>query len=332
VTMLRINGYTVPIELDSLSVTTKEVGSFEKGYDGSPVNVRYGFKRIVEFTTIPLSEMEASAVEGLVRGRGEYWSFDGHSTAEYLYSSRGVGPTTSTANAQESTHVKFNKSLDAGTHLVYPSSVVTGLTDLTINVWASDATSGTGNIFYADQGDNTVQLARGGGVDSIIFTTSNSAGSHSLTKTTVWTGVSNFHMFTAVLRTNPETGESCKELYYNAASAASESNTTTCRIPDLSSSSFVVAIGNDGASGSQYTGGYIDEVMVVPYAATSDIVSAWHAMGKAMSPLPKVYVDGDCIPDDTLTTLFYGYVSSEEVIQANGSSNMRKLSIALEES
>ena len=340
--ILRINGHTVPVEVDSLNVETVEVGSTEKGYDGSLISLRYGSKRRISFNTIPLSERDAIALEGLVRGRGEYWSFDAASTGEYLYSSRGVGPTTSTGNAQESTHVKFNKSLDAGTHLVYPSSVVTGLTDLTINVWASDATSGTGNIFYADQGDNTVQLARGGGVDSIIFTTSNSAGSHSLTKTTVWTGVSNFHMFTAVLRTNPETGESCKELYYNAASAASESNTTTCRIPDLSSSSFVVAIGNDGASGSQYAGGYIDEVTVVPYAATSSIVSAWYAMGKAMSPLPKVYVDGDCIPDDTLTTAFFGYVSSAQYLMHAGgrvhysmhtgsSNNKRKLSITLEE-
>lgn len=329
---LRINGHTVPVEVDSASMELVEVGNSSKSYDGTTINLRRRLKRKLSFNTPPLSEADAIALQGLVRGQGEYWSFDAASTGEYLYSSRGLGPTTSTSNAQESTHVKFNKSLDAGTHLVYPSSVVTGLTDITINVWVSDASSGMGNIFFADQGSNTIKLERGDGIDSIIFTTSNSAGSHSLTKTTVWTGVSNFHMFTAVLRTNPETGDNCKELYYNSSLVASESNTTTCRIPDLSSSSFVVAVGNDGASGSQFTGGYIDELMVVPYAATSDIVSAWYGMGKAMSSLPKVYVDGDIIPDDALSSLFVGRVdSSQYLMSAGGKNNKRKLDITLEE-
>ena len=331
--MLRINGHTVPIEADSLSVSTGEQGSFEKGYDGTPINTRYGFKRTISFTTSHLTEMEAAAIEGLIRGRGEYWSFDGHSTVEYLYNSRGVGPTTSTGNAQVSTNKFGGYSLDPGTVLLYPSSVVTGLKDFTINAWVSDVTghpSGDKYIFYADQGDNTIALSRGNGVDNVNFTTINSAGTHSLTKTTAWTGVSNFHMITAVLRSNPETGENCKELYYNGSSAASESNTTTSRIPDLSSSSFVVGVGNNGAGANQWPG-YIDDLVVVPYAATSDIVSAWYAMGEAMSPLPKVYVDGDCIPDDTLTTLFFGYVESEKIIYAGSSTNIRKLSITLEE-
>ena len=326
--MLRINGYTVPIELDSLSVSTKEVGSFEKGYDGSPVNVRYGFKRIIHFTTILLSEMEASAVEGLVRGRGEYWSFDGHSTAEYLYSSRGVGPTESAGNTQVSTNKFGGYSLDPGTELIYPKSIVTGLKDFTVNAWISDASSDPGTEDRIILNADNLQLTRSSGANDLKFVTTNS-GTHTLTKSSAWDGSSNFKMVTAVIRSNPETGENAKELYYNGSSAASESSASTAKIPDLSGTS-EFTIGNDGG-GAQIWTGYIDDLMIVPYAATSDIVSAWYAMGEAMSPLPKVYVDGDCIPDDTLTTLFYGYVSNEGVMQANGSSNMRSLSITLEE-
>tara|TARA_R110000824_G_scaffold31342_4_gene102129 strand:- start:1386 stop:2393 length:1008 start_codon:yes stop_codon:yes gene_type:complete len=334
VAVLRINGHTVPVELDTLRVETVEVGATNKAYDGSTLNLRYGFKRRISFTTTPLSEMEAFALEGLVHGQGEYWSFDGNSTVEYLYSSRGTGPLSSTGNAQEGSSVKFSKSLDPGTTLLYPSNVVTGLTDLTVSAWVSDATSspsGDKYIFYSDQGGNTVALSRGNGANNVNFTTVNSAGTHSLTKTTAWTGVGNFHMITAVLRINPETGENCKELYYNGSSAASESNTTTSRIPDLSSSSFDVGVGNDGDGGGQFPG-YIDDLIIVPYAATSDIVSAWYAMGKAMSPLPKVYVDGDVIPDDTLTSLFFGSVrGSNYLLYAASSNNKRKLSITLEE-
>ena len=117
-------------------------------------------------------------------------------------------------------------------------------------------------------------------------------------------------------------------LYYNGASVGTTAATTSA--PTLSNAT-VFRVGGDGTAVGEWLG-YIDDLIIVPYAATSDIVSAWYAMGEAMSPLPKVYVDGDVIPDDALTTLFYGYVDkSSYLMAAAGSNNKRKLSITLEE-
>jgi len=336
VAVLRINGHTVPVELGTLRVETVEVGATNKAYDGSTLNLRYGFKRRISFTTTPLSEMEAFALEGLVQGQGEYWSFDGNSTLEYLYSSRGVGPTTSTGNAQTSTNKFGGYSLDPGTVLIYPKSIVTGLKDFTVNAWISDALSNPGTEDRVLLATNNFSLTRSSGASDLKFETTNS-GTHTLTKSSAWDGHSNFKMITAVIRSNPETGENAKELYYNGSSAASESSASTAKIPDLSGTT-EFTIGNDGGSAQIWTG-FIDELLIVPYAATSDIVSAWYAMGKAMSPLPKVYVDGDVIPDDALTSLFFGYVKDSTYLMYGrgasrttvSSNNKRKLSITLEE-
>lgn len=333
--MLSINGHTIPIEVDSLSVHTGEEGFSEKGYDGTPINTRYGFKRKISFTTTPLTEMEAAAIEGLVRGRGEHWSFDGHSTLEYLYSSRGTAPSLTTYAAQTSTNKFGGFALDPGKTLMYPTSVVTGLTDFTINAWvtAADDATDTGDctkiIHIRDgSGNNQVSLERDDTDDNLVYkTVSNSGTADNITfSTDPWTGTSNFHMVTATFRNNPETGENCKVLYYNGASVGTTAATTSA--PTLSNAT-VFWVGGDGTTDGEWLG-YIDDLIIVPYAATSDIVADWYAMGKAMSPLPKVYVSG-VIPDDTLTTLFYGYVGGEQIIYANGVDNMRKLSITLVE-
>lgn len=335
--VLRINGHTVPVELGTLRVETVEVGATNKAYDGSTLNLRYGFKRRISFTTTPLSEMEAFALEGLVQGQGEYWSFDGNSTLEYLYSSRGVAPTVTTYTAQTSTNKFGGFSLDPGKSLQYPTSVVTGLTDFTINAWVSDqdgvhSTGVDKKIIHIKDGsgNNQVSLERANTADNIVYkTVSNSGTTDNITfSTDPWTGTSNFHMVTATFRNNPETGENCKVLYYNGASVGTTAATTSA--PTLSNAT-VFRVGGDGTSSGEWLG-YIDDLIIVPYAATSDIVSAWYAMGKAMSPLPKVYVDGDVIPDDALTSLFFGYVKdSTYLLYAASSNNKRKLSITLEE-
>ena len=326
---LRINGHTVPVEVDSASMQLVEVGNSSKSYDGTTINLRRRLKRKLSFKTPPLSEADAIALQGLVRGQGEYWSFDAASTGEYLYSSRGVGTQASSGNAQHTTNKYGGFSLDPGTTLTYPEEVMKGLTDFTINAWVSDLSSNPGTEDRILLSAGTVSLSRSSAANDLKFSTIDS-GTHTLTKSSAWDGISNFKMITAVIRGNPETGENAKELYYNGSSAASESSTSTAQIPDMSTVN-EVSVGNDGGDQQVWTG-LVDDLLIVPYAATSDIVSAWYGMGKAMSPLPKVYVDGDIIPDDALSSLFVGRVdSSQYLMSAGGKNNKRKLDITLEE-
>lgn len=52
--------------------------------------------------------------------------------------------------------------------------------------------------------------------------------------------------------------------------------------------------------------GLIDDVVITPYAMTTSQVQALYNMGKAMSPLPRYYIDGDITRDPELTTLATG--------------------------
>jgi len=344
--VLRINGHTVPVVQGSLQVKPIEVGSRVMSYNNTAIFQRSNLKRTISFTTTPLSEMDAEALKGLIRGVGEYWSFDGDANGSisasefpaYLYSNKGVRPlTVGTSVLQQtgSSNKKFGGgSLDPHASLTYPTSVLSGMTDVTINAWIScQSGSPSGHddyILIAEDGsnNNVIRLMRGDGANDIQFyTRSNGGTAGTITySTNPWTGATNFHMVTAVLRNNPEGTENFKELYFNGSSVASTTTATTG--PTLSNIT-TFKIGNNGDSNSRWMG-FIDDLIIVPYAATSDIVSAWYGMGKAMSSLPKVYVDGDVILDDLLTTEFIGHVNSSNFIYA-GDEIKEVISVVLEE-
>ena len=350
--VLRINGYTVPVVQGSLQVKPIEVGSRVMSYNNTAIFQRSNLKRTISFTTTPLSEMDAEALKGLIRGVGEYWSFDGDANGSisdsefpaYLYSSRGVRPlTVGTATAQQTStsFVKFDAgssgagSLQADRILTYPTSVLSGMTDITINAWvshgsASDNPSGDDEyILIAEDGsnNNVIRLTRDESDNNLVFyTKSNSGTAGSITHSSTWTGKNIHHMITAVLRNNPEGTEKFKELYVNGTSVASTTTATTG--PTLSNIT-TFKIGNNNSSNTKWEG-YIDDLIIVPYAATSDIVSAWYNMDKSMSSLPKVYVDGDVILDDLLTTEFIGHVNSSKFIYA-GDEIKEVISVVLEE-
>jgi hypothetical protein len=343
---LRINGHIVPVSINTLTIANKEIGETRHSYDGTSVSMRMNRKRTISFSTPPLSEQDAKALEGLVRGDGDYWSFDGTTSGSisngrfpaYLNTVKGFLPlTVGTSTAQQTTSVKYGAgSLDPQTSLTYPTSILSGMADVTINAWVSNASGNPAGsdddyIFIAEDGsnNNVIRLMRSSSANDIQFyTRSNGGTANTVTySTTPWTGTGNFHMVTAVLRNNPEGTEKFKELYFNGSSVAS--TTTATSGPTLSNIT-TFKVGNNGDAGSTWPG-FIDELMVVPYAATPDIVSAWYGMGKAMSSLPKIYVDGDAIHDDTLTTEFIGHVNQVQYNHSGGSNNKQVLSIILEE-
>lgn len=67
-----------------------------------------------------------------------------------------------------------------------------------------------------------------------------------------------------------------------------------------------------GINGTNWWTGLIDDVVVTPYAMTSGQIAALYAMGQAMSPLPRVYVDGDFLPVPLLTQEALGKVPNSQ--------------------
>jgi hypothetical protein len=56
--------------------------------------------------------------------------------------------------------------------------------------------------------------------------------------------------------------------------------------------------------------GLIDDVVMAPYAMASGQIAALHAMAKAMSPLPRYYIDGTFVSAPQLEQLAVGRVES----------------------
>jgi hypothetical protein len=136
-----------------------------------------------------------------------------------------------------------------------------------------------------------------------------------------------WHMVTIVFRRNPETGESTKEIYIDAAS---EGTSTPADIPDLATVD-EVTIGN--SSGSNLSDALHDDLQILPWAATQAQVTAWYGMGVAMPTTPRVRLTGDVTERDSV--LVEGRVVRESVepvaIGGTWKNNARRISFTLDE-
>jgi hypothetical protein len=87
-TAVILDGYTVPVQAESLVKSHVEIGSDERGYGGTLDASRRALKREWQFDTTYLTDAEAEFVENFIVGRGWKWSFDTSMWSDY----GGVGP------------------------------------------------------------------------------------------------------------------------------------------------------------------------------------------------------------------------------------------------
>lgn len=206
---------------------------------------------------------------------------------------------------------------------------------LTFNAWVKGPASANGTQYLAYIAENVSAH----NTFYVYRTSSNSfrfviggdggAGTGSLIYNGGFDG--DWHMVTAVVRTSPESGENTREIYWDGVLVTS-TDTDTTGLPDFTKA----AIFNLGQSGSSSLFNHetrLDDPMVVPYAAPSEQIAAWYNMGKAMSGLSRVYVDGDVMPDEALTVLAEGDARTSKYIAAykGGAfrSNLRKVDVEL---
>lgn len=103
---LTINGIAFPVAQGAFQEEPEEIGETTRAYSGTLRKSRQTVKRNCSFeSTWMLSDPDAFAWDGFLRGLGETWSFDSDS-----YGSKGTGPNSS-SGASIASGIKFSSAL-----------------------------------------------------------------------------------------------------------------------------------------------------------------------------------------------------------------------------
>ena len=330
---LKLNGVTInvgPGASNRTKVSGESGASFEGGHYK---NVRHR-KRSYTFKTTPYTEMEALAYAGLIRGDGHLFTMDDttDSTKNLAKTSAVLGSLTSTVPSgfTGKSYVAAN-----GTTNDYPVTMFKAQQDITFNVWTDTAAGGTTadehlvNIFKTNTHANSFRIFRDAGdSDKLKFAISAEDAANGSNKTSSLDIADpfdgNFKMVTAVLRRNPESGETTQALYINGVS---QGTATTAHIPDPSAfTRFSLAINPDEAA--EHWEDELDEVQVLPYAAPVAMILGWYNFGQNSGEHPNLKMTGDVTHDSVV--IVRGKVDSVEYIHAGGRVKQR-LSFTLTE-
>jgi len=177
--------------------------------------------------------------------------------------------------------------------LEYPATFLNAASDVTISFWVKSPT--------ASPASNAYYVALYSGTSNIVAVYRLSAGSLRFrlrgTGTNDITEASpgfdgDWHMITAVARSNAETGENEQELYIDGSSVESSNP------GDPTDWSTIDAIRVGHQASTLFTDSPIDDLQVLPWAATASQISAWYSMGTAMPASPRANLTGDIIPED----------------------------------
>lgn len=143
-TFLAVNGVTLPVAHGSAKDSIRSIGSDSTAYSGAAIRQRLTTKYDLEVETTPMLADTAFAWASFIRGEGQYWSF-----ASHLYSSKGVGPTSSTGVALDGTeykHAASGISVTAG-NAFGATAVYSAAVGCTLMFWY-EVTAGAGFTHY----------------------------------------------------------------------------------------------------------------------------------------------------------------------------------------
>lgn len=172
----------------------------------------------------------------------------------------------------------------AGGRLSYPKSLIAGLNALTVAAWTSGppywasgnkylvAAQTTGTSPYGDH-FALRQLEDNNRISLWVRNDANSSVAE-VAYDNVWDG--NWHLIVGVINKSPQPGRQPIELYVDGELVASNSNVNA--VPDLSNidETWGVQVGN--WRGSLRWGGLIDELLILPYAASEDEIRTWYEL------------------------------------------------------
>lgn len=324
---LQLNGVTINVG-EEASNSIRTTGPSETNIGGGHYqDIRYR-KRTWTFTTTPYTEMEALAYAGLIRGEGQLFTMD-----DTTSSTKNVDLSASSILAGYSSTVptgftgKSKLFTTTTSSNDYPVEIFRSQQDITFNAW-TDTAAGTSadehlvNIYKTNSYANSFRVFRDNS-DShkLKFAISAEDASGPTNKTSSLDIADpfdgNFKMVTAVLRRNPESGETTQALYINGVS---QGTATTAYIPDPSVfTHFKLGVNPDTAA--EYWPAEVDEVQILPFAAPVAMILGWYNFGQNSGQHPNLKMTGD-ITNDSLVTV-RGEVESVEYVYAGGRTKQR---------
>lgn len=322
---LRLNGVTIPVSDKRGSSRIQERSARTRSHAGDYRTNVITENRKYEFSTQPLTEMEALAFEGLINGDGDILTFD-----DTIATSKGIVPalvlgatadvsfhsTVPTGFSGKSGRVDDEGELyDLGIGSVKPNQ------DLTINLWTNPSATDPGYTAYmfnfsdgAATHKNSARAYRSTN-GKLNFKVSASDASSSTDKTSHLSIADpfdgNFKMLTFVVRRNAESGEYNQYMYVNAALQAFA---TTDHTPTPSAWN-EWCIGSDGTTGQDWAQ-MMDDFQILPYAATSALITGWYNFGQNVGLHPKLKMDGDVTRESIVNVI--GRVTDRKFLHASG--------------
>lgn len=137
---LTVNGVEISIAEGEAAESTERIGEDLRAFSGGLISTTRAWKRGWRFRTIPMTAALAYAWLRLLRGDGHSWSFD--DATYYLYSSKGLAPSSGTGTRRTATPAPHVGSayvrLSAGATLSYPAAL-TGAWTLMVWIYESGA-------------------------------------------------------------------------------------------------------------------------------------------------------------------------------------------------
>ena len=330
---LKLNGVEIPIEINSASESLNTAGASARSVAGGHhQDVRYT-KRSWTFKSSFLTEKEALAYGGLIRGEGQLFTFD-----DTMYSTKNVnytiGPTGSYTTDVPTGFSGKSRLNNATVYWDFDTGIIKPQQDLTYNVWTN--ASATNPVTYTDYlitfydtswYKNSFRVYRPtDGSLNFKLSASDSTGSTNkqshLSLADPFDG--NWKMLTFVMRRNAESGEYNQYMYVNGVLQA---YATTSYVPDPANWTNLKLGHFPGSSGTTWQED-IDDLQLLPYAAPTDMVLGWYNFGQEMGALPNLKMTGDITKENLVTVR--GQVGNSEYIQTNGRI-MQRLSFTLTE-
>ena len=318
---LRLNGVTIPVSDKQGSLKIQERSMRTRSHAGDYRTDVITENRKYEFSTTPLTEMEALAFEGLINGDGDVLTFDDTTASSKgldasgtpLVSYSSTVPTGFTGKSATVTNGGESYDLGVGT--------LKANQDITVNLWTNASTTDPTtdedfffNFYDTNYYKNSFRAFRhtDGALKFEISATDSSGWANNLNTISLADPFDgNFKMLTFVLRRNPESGESNQYLYVNSSLSSSA---TTAHIPNPANFTKVI-IGSSGEGDHDYNN-KMDDFQILPYAATSALITGWYNFGQNVGLHPKLKMDGDVTRDSIVNVI--GRVTERKFLHASG--------------
>lgn len=317
---LRLNGVTIPVSDKRGSSKIQERSMRTRSHAGDYRTDVITENRKYEFSTTPLTEMEALAFEGLINGDGDILTFD-----DTTASSKNLDASGSVTIAYSSTIPtgftgKSGTVSDGGENYDIGIGIVKPNQDLTINVWTNPSATDPGGLQYVFNFNAAADYANSARAyrttdGKLNFKVSAYDASSTSNKTSHLSIADpfdgNFKMLTFVVRRNAQSGEYNQYMYVNATLQAFATTSYT-PTPSLWEE-LVIASGGVNA---QDWNNKMDDFQILPYAATSALITGWYNFGQNVGLHPKLKMDGDITRDSIVNVI--GRVTERKFLHASG--------------